>query len=121
MSVLYRGAHLSSDGVYRYTLSRLWDTDPVSPEMVWVMLNPSTADAAVDDPTIRRCIGFARLWGYAGIRVVNLFALRAADPKALLAHQDPVGPDNDHWLRAVTGERFTMAAWGSHAMAVIRA
>jgi hypothetical protein len=74
-----RGALLSEDGRYRYRLWRLWDD--LAPVMVWVMLNPSTADADLDDPTIRKCIGFAKANRHGGIIVVNLFAWRATDPK----------------------------------------
>jgi hypothetical protein len=79
------------------------------------MLNPSTADAARDDPTIRRCIGFARSWGYAGVEVVNLFALRATDPRELWRVRDPVGPDNDRALKDATRRIAGMVlAWGAH-------
>lgn len=89
-------AHISECGTYRYYLSRKWDAS--LPQMVWLMLNPSTADAAVDDPTIRKCMGFARRNGCGGISVYNLFALRATNPKELLTHPDPVGPHNNGWL-----------------------
>jgi len=75
------GAYFSADHVYRYVLWRRWDRQ--REPLVWVMLNPSTADDCRDDPTITRCRGFARNWGYGGITVVNLFALRATRPEAL--------------------------------------
>lgn len=87
------GAALSTDGRYRYRLWRIWQ--PVKPHLVWVLLNPSTADAATDDPTLRRCIGFARDWDYGGVVIVNLFGLRATNPRELLTYTDPVGPEND--------------------------
>lgn len=90
------GAVLSACGTYRYRLWRVWDD--CRPAMVWVMLNPSTADATEDDPTIRRCVGFAEREGFGGIDVLNVFALRATDPKELLTHPDPFGPDNETWL-----------------------
>jgi hypothetical protein len=72
--------------------------------LCWVLLNPSTADDRRDDPTIRRCLGFARSLGYGGIHVVNLFAFRATCPRQLRAADDPVGPDNDGFiLRAAQG------------------
>ncbi len=110
-----RSAVLSNDGRFRYRLVRRWS---VAPAATFVMLNPSTADADLDDPTIRRCEGFARSWGHGGIVVVNLFAFRATDPRDLVnamhAGEDVVGPENDTFLRdAVTGSSLTVAAWGT--------
>ena len=119
-AVIERGAVLSDDGAYRYSLTRWWSAAGV---VRWIMLNPSTADAEVDDPTIRRCIGFARAWGYGSIQVVNLFALRATDPRELTRHPDPVGPDNDLWLIGrdqLTVPTITVCAWGAHPMAARR-
>ncbi len=105
-----KGATLSDDGVYRYRLWRRWGDGG---SLVFVMLNPSTADATEDDPTIRRCIGFARSWGYDGIQVVNLYALRATNPKGLLGHPDPEGPGNPAaWREAGCHYRKMVAAWG---------
>ena len=109
------GAVLSNDGVYRYMLTRSWAA--ASGEAVFVMLNPSTADANIDDPTIRRCMNFARDWGYGGIVVANLYGLRATDPRELLAAEDPIGPENDEYLRGViAGSQQwgypVIAAWG---------
>lgn len=110
-------AVFSPDRRYRYALTRIWDPD--WPLAAFVMLNPSTADAFQADPTIRRCIGFARTWHAGGIVVLNLFALRSPDPTVLRADPDPVGPDND----AVIAHTFStagplvgpvVAAWGSH-------
>jgi hypothetical protein len=85
------------------------------------MLNPSTADATVDDPTIRKCIGFSRRWRCGVLRVVNLFAFRTTDPRCLKTVTDPVGPENLRWiLRSVEAaersrERSTVVcAWGAH-------
>lgn len=78
------------------------------------MLNPSTADADVDDPTIRRCVSFARAWGHGGVKVVNLFALRSPCPNALHDADDPVGPGNDDAIIEATFETRTIAAWGMH-------
>jgi len=79
-----------------------------------VGLNPSRADATVDDPTLRRCIGFARSWGFSGLRLANLFAWRAPDPRALGRLQDPVGPEADRWLvRLADGADLVLAAWGN--------
>lgn len=104
-------AEISRDGVYRYRLLRRWERE--GEVLRWIMLNPSTADASLDDPTIRRCMGFARDWGYSGIVVHNLYALRATDPRELRSHPDPVGPVNDSYI---AGWRVpTICAWGAHA------
>lgn len=100
------------DRIYRYLLTRIWD--PSVPPVVYVMLNPSTADHAEDDATIRRCRAFAEREGGGGIVVVNLFSLRSTDPRALVHHPDPVGPVNDAFIRqAVTGAHRVIAAWGA--------
>jgi hypothetical protein len=96
---------------HRYLLERRWHHGRL---LTWLMLNPSTADAFADDPTIRRCIRFARRDGYAGIRVINLFALRATDPRELQAHPDPIGPCNDRMLEEMTRGAAVVAAWGAH-------
>jgi hypothetical protein len=86
--------------------------------MVWVMLNPSTADADVDDPTIRRCINFAKREGCGSIEVINLYALRTTKPEHLLDHPDPVGPGNRAWWDVVLGRQglhSVVAAWGAGA------
>lgn len=100
-------------GRYRYRLWRRWRAS--GPVVAFVMLNPSTADAERDDPTIRRCTGFARAWGFAAMTVVNLFALRATDPARLRRARDPVGPDNDrHIAAAAAGSDAVVLAWGNH-------
>jgi hypothetical protein len=93
-------------------LGRVWGENPAH-LVRWIMLNPSTADSLVDDPTIRRCMGFAKAWGYDGLVVHNLYALRATDPKALRTHPDPVGPGNDGYMTAL--DIPTVCAWGAHA------
>jgi len=115
----HSGATISPDGVYRYHLWRRW-TDGPGRFATFIMLNPSTADAEVDDPTIRRCIGFAKAWGMSGMEVLNLYALRATDPKRLRQVPDPVGPGNDEWLRDRAGRASRngwplIAAWGVNA------
>ena len=107
------GAELSKDGLYRYRLWRIWDTS--LPSLLFVMLNPSTADAEQDDPTIRRCINYAKSWGYGKLTVGNLFALRSTDPTMLYQAPDPIGPENDRILQALHAEAsMTLAAWGAH-------
>jgi hypothetical protein len=112
-------AVFSDDGTYRYRLTRTWGDS--GRHAVWLMLNPSTAGALADDPTIRRCTGFSRAWGLDGLVVVNLFALRATDPAELARHPDPVGPGNDDFVRrAVAASPVVIAAWGAQRMAAAR-
>ena len=113
-------AVFSASRAYRYRLSRTWG-DPAS-RLVWIMLNPSTADALADDPTIRRCTGFSKAWGFGGLVVVNLFALRATDPRELAAHARPAGRANDQFIgEAADGAALVVAAWGAHPAAADRA
>ncbi len=114
-----RSAVISDCGRYRYELRRVWD--PTGPVLEFIMLNPSTADAAIDDPTIRRIAGsaerpgFARRWGYGGIVVHNLYALRATNPEVLLNYSgDAYGPRNDEFLGNNVAD-CTIVAWGAHA------
>lgn len=103
-------ATLSLCGRYRYTLTRRWDERFI---LNIVMLNPSTADAHADDPTIRRCIAFAKEWGYGSVVVTNLFAYRATDPRELLNVADPVGTENRAHLVAIArGAAKVVCAWG---------
>lgn len=111
------GADISECGAYRYMLRRPSEVRyPERSTAVFVMLNPSTADAAQDDPTIRRCRGFARTWRCAGLTVLNLYALRSPKPSALWKAPDPVGPENDGYLWRVAREcGDVVCAWGSNA------
>ena len=94
-------AEFSHCGNYRYRLSRVWELH--RPCVVFALLNPSTADAEMDDPTIRRCMTFAKQWGYGRLEIVNLFGLRSTDPKTLASADDPFGPENEiGWWRAVS-------------------
>ena len=113
-------AEISLCGRYRYELRRCWDFR--RPAIAWIGLNPSTADADQDDPTLRRCIGFSQAWGYGALVMLNLFALRATDPRAMLAAPEPEGPRNDEFLCGWAGPpsgRFEgvaaiVCAWGNH-------
>lgn len=113
-----RGAELSDCGLYRYVLWRRWDK--TKPRLIFIMLNPSTADARQDDATIRVCMGRARRMDMGGIRVLNLFAYRATQPADLDRVADPVGPFNDHYIERYLGMRdfgegraeTMIAAWG---------
>lgn len=98
---------------YRYWLSR--HIGGSGPPVGFIMLNPSTADAEIDDPTIRRCMGFAQAWDHSELIVVNLFALRATNPKHLKTTPAPIGPDNDEAIQAALGHcDLLVAAWGAH-------
>jgi len=114
-----RTARLSEDGAYRWTLHRIWGSP--SNLLTFIMLNPSTADALQDDPTIRRCIGFARDLGLAGLVVVNLYAYRATKPADLWRAVEPTGGHhNDQTLRRALTKAEThgspvIAAWGANA------
>ncbi len=110
-------AEISDCHQYRYQLARTWNPHPGQLIMTWVMLNPSTADAFEDDPTIRRCMGFAKREGFDGIEVVNLFAYRATDPKVIqdLPLEIAVGPDNDDYIRdTLARSHMVVGAWGAN-------
>jgi hypothetical protein len=118
-------ATFSGCGLYRYELRRTLDVFGGAPKgrtVAWLMLNPSTADASTDDPTIRKCRGFSQRWGYSEFVVVNLYAWRATDPREMLAAADPVGPENDrHLLAAAASAELVVCAWGCNARADRRA
>jgi len=105
------GAIFDVTGNYRYSLWRQWEN---TAHLVFIMLNPSTADAQTNDATIRRCVGFAQSWGYGSLEVVNLFALRATQPQHLRDAVDPIGSACDHYLLAAAAkaERIVVA-WGN--------
>jgi hypothetical protein len=97
---------------WRYWLSRTWDE--TLPALVVIGLNPSTADETQDDPTIRKCIKFAKTWGFGGLVMLNLYAYRSTDPKGLKKAKDPVGPANDATILERTEGRQVLCAWGTH-------
>lgn len=101
------------DGQYRYSLTRRWVNKGLP--CLFIMLNPSTADATRNDPTIRRCIGFAKQWGHSALTVGNIFAVRATDPAVMKAHSEPVGYRNDDTLVELAGKcSRIVCAWGNH-------
>ncbi|HMJ00375.1 MAG TPA: DUF1643 domain-containing protein [Gaiellaceae bacterium] len=109
------GALFSPCRTWRYTLTREWESGGEERSCLFVCLNPSTATETEDDPTIRRCIGFAKSLGYSRLSVCNIFALRSTDPKALYEHADPVGPENlEHIGREAARHQLLVAAWGNH-------
>lgn len=98
---------------YRYELRRYWDGS--LPVACFIMLNPSTADGMQDDATIRKCIGFAKRWGYGGIIVVNLFAHRSTDWRGIKRALDPIGPSNQLYVADAIRDAMTViCAWGRH-------
>ncbi|MCX7008445.1 MAG: DUF1643 domain-containing protein [Kiritimatiellaeota bacterium] len=106
-----KDAIISPCGKYRYALWRIWNND--LPLVMFIGLNPSKADDKVDDSTIRRCVSFAQSWQYGGLSMGNLFALRATKTDALWQSEDPIGPDNDMWLRKLRDKaQLVIAAWG---------
>lgn len=115
--LIRRTAIISQCGTWRYRLAREWGSEPLLP---FVMLNPSVADADIDDPTIRRCMSFARREYAGGIVVVNLYGLRATDPARLKAADNPIGPENNLHLRELAAHAFRVGvpivcAWGANA------
>lgn len=112
MNVVSSGALFSECKKYRYSLWREWE--PNATRVTFIGLNPSTADETVNDPTIRRCIGYAKDWGYGGINMLNLFAYRSTDPKGLTKVEDPVGALNNFYLESTARTGFVVAAWGTH-------
>ncbi len=106
-------AILSEDNKYRYQLSRIWDEE--KPMILFIMLNPSTADANIDDPTIRRVTNFAKSWGYGGLYVGNLYAFRSTDPNILQKVDNPIGTDNIQYIKSLIGlTEKVIYAWGNN-------
>ena len=111
--LIKKGAVIDKTGLYRYLLWREWEVN--QPKLVFIMLNPSKADADIDDPTLRRCINFAKSWGCGSLMVVNLFAYRSASPLDLKKVDDPVGKQNDRYLKkAIKSADQVVVAWGNN-------
>ncbi len=114
-----KSAVISECGQFRYILRRSWDIG--RPGVTFVMLNPSIADAEQDDPTVRKCIGFAERQGFGHLNVVNLFAHRATDPANLKRAGWPRGPECDFWIDRALGETHNaICAWGTNARGLVR-
>ena len=110
-------ADFSPDRTYRYTLRRSLQAPlgSLPKNVVFIGLNPSTADERIDDPTIRRCMGFARRFGFNTLTMLNLFAYRATNPSELRGLEDPIGPDNDLYLTLECRMAdLIIVAWGVH-------
>ena len=112
-NLIYSNAKFSKDRVYRYALWRIWDE--ALPKLLFIGLNPSTADEKKDDPTMRRCIRFSKDLGYGGFIMANIFAYRSTDPKKLKLIKDPIGKKNNYWIKKLAKDSGkTIAAWGTH-------
>jgi len=110
MDKLIKLADISFCGVYRYSLSRIWDES--KPYVLFIGLNPSTADENKDDPTIKRCVDYAKRWGYGGLKMANLFAYRATQPSDLKKAKNPIGVDNDSYIKQLSNNAgITIVAW----------
>ena len=106
-------AIFSEDKIHRYVLIREWD--PNKPPIMMVSLNPSTADEKINDSTIRRCIGFAKRWGFGKLFVTNLFSFRATFPKDLFDCGYPIGDKNDYWIKKLSKSvNMVVLAYGNH-------
>ena len=110
-----KDAILSKDRKYRYVLSRIWnDSEPM---IMFIGLNPSTADEKEDDPTIRKCIDFAKNWGYGGFYMLNLFAFRATHPEDMFKENEPIGKDNDKYIKEYSKKcDKVMCVWGNNGV-----
>ncbi len=106
-------ARFSDCEKYRYTLTRIWDAG--KGRILFIGLNPSTADEMKNDPTVTRMINYAKLWGYGSITVCNLFAFRATFPRDLKKSEEPIGKENDKWIyNEIENSEKVIAAWGNH-------
>jgi hypothetical protein len=115
---LFDDGSIESDAIFspcrtwRYSLWRIWDRK--LPMVQFIGLNPSTATETENDPTVTRCINYARDWGYGGMYMSNIFAFRATEPEDMKKAGNPVGPKNNHWLLKVHQEAaISVAAWGT--------
>ena len=113
------GAMFSDDRKYRYALWRAWDKD--KPIVMFIMLNPSTANEIRDDPTIRKCIAYTKAWGYGALVVGNLYAFRSRNPRLLGYEKNPMGPHCDSWLYDLSKmSDLRIAAWGNNILSIKR-
>ena len=113
MSIIYKNATFSNCRKYRYSLSRIWDKKKKL--VLFIGLNPSTANEEVDDPTIRRCVNYVQNWGYGGLIMANLFAYRVTLPSGLKKVKYPIGEDNDKYIMTLSKKAdITVAAWGNN-------
>ena len=108
-----KGAKMSEDGQYRYSLWRIWDKS--KPYVLFIGLNPSDADDKIDDPTLCKCIAYAKKWNFGGLYMANLFAHRDSKPENMFKENDPIGPENDYWIEKLSSNAGrVVVAWGEH-------
>jgi hypothetical protein len=118
-TLISSGAEFSQDRKYRYTLWRQWEE--VENWVAFIGLNPSIADETEDDPTVRRCINFAKKWGYSGMFMLNIFAYRATDPKEMKAAEDPIGIANNRYINiTIYDSDRVVLCWGNHGSHIHR-
>jgi hypothetical protein len=111
---MLKHAILDKTKKYRYILERRWGSDATN-VVNFILLNPSTADATLDDPTVRACIKFAQQWKFDGLFITNLFAFRATDPVEMRSCKNPHGNENDRYLKSIAEKsRMVVVAWGNH-------
>jgi len=115
----HAGAIYSPDMQFRYVMWRIWNAQNLCPNyLAFIGLNPSTATELELDNTTRRCKNFALQWKFDGFVMLNAYAYRATDPRAMKAHPQPIGPNNDYYIRACclksSGTAMVVAAWGTH-------
>lgn len=116
----WNDAEFSPCRTWRYVLRRRWRMDGEA--LLVVMLNPSKANEVRSDNTVTKCINFAKDLGFAGLTVGNIFAYMATDPKDMRRAVDPIGPDNNEWLRTLAAEHETkVVAWGANGSYLRRA
>ena len=111
--LLQKSVAWSLDYVYRYFLWTLWDT--TRPLVLWILLNPSIASLSQNDPTVSRCMQRSQILGFGEAIITNAFAYRSTDPKQLYQATNPIGPDNNYWLRTLSQQADQIiCGWGSH-------
>jgi hypothetical protein len=105
------GAEISDDELYRYALTRKWSSGP---QVAWLCFNPSVADGSIDDPSVRKMVGFSKRWEYGRLVLVNLFAFRSTDPRRLKSMgSEAIGPLNGYWIeKSLQESKELICAWG---------
>jgi len=112
VSIIDSGAKFSKCRKYRYTLWRTWDK--LKPKIMFLGLNPSTADEIKNDPTVTRCINYSKSWGYGGMYMMNIFSFRTTYPVELKKAKDPIGSKNDYWIKKIYKDvDKCIGAWGN--------